>query len=58
MRRTLKNINEVFSQPDYDLKSDTQLAKLYEAGHAFGTSYNLNSIPDEAKLQSDLKKHN
>ena len=24
--------------------------------NAFGTSYNLNSIPDEAKLQSDLKK--
>ena len=56
IRDRLGEHKEDFEFKSIDLKSDTQLAKLYEAGHAFGTSYNLNSIPDEAKLQSDLKK--
>ena len=56
IRDRLGEHKEYFAFKQMNLKSDTQLAKLYEAGHAFGITYDLNSIPEEAKLQSDLKK--
>lgn len=56
IRDRLGEHKEYFAFKKINLKSDTQLAKLYEAGHAFGTNYDLRNIPDEAKLQSDLKK--
>ena len=56
IRDRLGEYKEHFVFKPISLKSDTQLAKLYEAGHAFGITYDLKNIPEEAQLQSDLKK--
>jgi 5-methylcytosine-specific restriction protein A len=56
IRDRVGEYKEYFTFEQINLKSDKQLAKLYEAGHAFGITYDLNNIPEEAKLQSDLKK--
>ncbi|MGE0060913.1 MAG: DUF3578 domain-containing protein [Xanthobacteraceae bacterium] len=38
-----------------DLGSEARLPGDYVAGHALGVSYHLDTLPDEAKLRSDLQ---
>lgn len=43
-----------FSAQPIDLKSDNSLARGYEAGHAFGRTYKLSSLPPDGVLTNDL----
>jgi 5-methylcytosine-specific restriction protein A len=59
IRDRVGEYEKIFSDTKIDLSSGLSKShrpKLYEPGHAFGTVYETNNIPNEDKLVNDLKK--
>ncbi len=55
MRKRIADLSTAFPVKTISLGSKARLPGGYEAGHAVGVSYNLNSLPSELQLRSDLQ---
>jgi 5-methylcytosine-specific restriction enzyme A len=55
MRKRIAEFAEILPINKIDLGSNARLPGDYAAGHALGVSYELNALPDEAKLRADLQ---
>ena len=59
IRDRVGEYKNVFSDAEIDLASNlsnSHRPKLYEPGHAFGSTYETNNLPGEDKLVNDLRK--
>ena len=59
IRDRVSEYKKLFSDAKLDLASNLSKShrpKLYEPGHAFGSVYDTNNLPDEDKLVNDLRK--
>lgn len=56
MRARVSDFATYFDVHNLDLGYKATLPKGYEAGHAFGRSYHVDSLPTEEVLQADLQK--
>lgn len=56
IRARLKFLYDSFAVREIDLSSTGSLALGYEAGHAFGLSYKLSTLPDDDQLSMDLAR--
>ena len=59
IRDRVSEYKNLFSDAGLDLASNLSKShrpKLYEPGHAFGSVYETNNLPDEDKLVNDLRK--
>jgi len=59
IRDRVGEYKNVFSDAEIDLASNlsnSHRPKLYEPGHAFGSTYETTNLPDEDKLVNDLRK--
>ena len=59
IRDRVGEYKNVFSDAEIDLASNlsnSHRPKLYEPGHAFGSVYETNNLPDEDQLVNDLRK--
>lgn len=56
MRTRVADFASYFDVYSLDLGYNYTLPKGYEAGHAFGRIYHINSLPSEEVLQTDLQK--
>ncbi len=54
MRNRVPKYRERFNDKPIDLASINFFPRGYEAGHAFGTTYDLTNLPDEQTLVDDL----
>jgi 5-methylcytosine-specific restriction protein A len=55
IRKRVEEFAEVLPINKIELGSDARLPGDYAAGHSLGTSYSLDTLPDEARLRSDLQ---
>jgi 5-methylcytosine-specific restriction protein A len=55
MRKRVAEYGAVLPAHTINLGSTTRLPGDYVAGHALGTSYTLDSLPDEATLRTELQ---
>jgi 5-methylcytosine-specific restriction protein A len=55
MRKRVAEFAEMLPITKIDLGSSARLPGDYSAGHALGVSYELSTLPDEAKLRADLQ---
>jgi 5-methylcytosine-specific restriction protein A len=55
MRKRLADFTALLPAETIDLGSTARLPGDYVAGHALGTSYTLDALPDEATLRADLQ---
>ena len=59
IRDRISEYKNFFDHSEIDLSanlSNSHRPKLYEPGHAFGVMYDTNNLPEEEKLQNDLRK--
>jgi 5-methylcytosine-specific restriction protein A len=55
MRKRIAEFADILPINKIDLGSEARLPGDYAAGHALGTSYKLDMLPDEARLRFDLQ---
>jgi 5-methylcytosine-specific restriction enzyme A len=55
MRKRIAEFAGALPVNQIELGSNARLPGDYAAGHALGTSYSLDTLPDEARLRSDLQ---
>ena len=55
MRKRIAEFADTLPINKIDLGSEARLPGDYAAGHALGTSYKLDILPDEARLRFDLQ---
>lgn len=55
MRKRVADFSNALPIGQIELGSDARLPGDYAAGHALGVTYELNALPDEAKLRADLQ---
>jgi 5-methylcytosine-specific restriction protein A len=55
MRKRIREFAEMLPISKIELGSDARLPGDYAAGHSLGAVYSLDTLPDEARLRSDLK---
>jgi 5-methylcytosine-specific restriction protein A len=55
MRKRISEFADILPINKIDLGSEARLPGDYAAGHALGTSYKLDMLPDEARLRFDLQ---
>src|ERR1700730_3040976 len=55
MRKRIPEFADILPINEIDLGSEARLPGDYGAGHALGTSYKLDMLPDEARLRFDLQ---
>jgi 5-methylcytosine-specific restriction enzyme A len=55
MRRRLRDFASLLPTPTIDLGSTARLPGDYVAGHAYGTTYQLDRLPNEITLRGDLQ---
>lgn len=54
LRDRVPNFRSSFTDDPIDLSAKGRLGKSYQAGHAFGVSYDLTNVPTQESLQKDL----
>jgi 5-methylcytosine-specific restriction enzyme A len=55
MRKRIAEFADALPIKSIELGSNARLPGDYSAGHALGTTYTLNALPDETRLRSDLQ---